>query len=60
MSRATVYAVRDAETRERLSYRYHDRREAVERMRELHFTGRVMEVYRTSQDLPRQPKRGQQ
>lgn len=54
--KSTVYAVRDAETKERLSYRYRDRRDAIERKRELKFNGRVMEVYRTTMDLPPQGK----
>lgn len=57
MAKTTVYAVRDIETKERLSYRYRDWSEAKERMRELHFNGRVMEVYRTTQDLSRHPRK---
>jgi len=56
MPKTTVYAVRDAETKERLTYRYRSYRDAVDRMREERHTGRVLEVYRTTQDLPRYPK----
>lgn len=51
--RTTVYAVRDSETKERLTYRYRRAAEAIQRMRELSFNGRPMEIYRTPQDLPR-------
>ena len=53
MARTTVYAVRDAETGERLSCCYRTRKEAAARRRELAYMGRVLEVYRTTQDLPR-------
>ena len=53
MAKTTVYAVRDAETKERLTYRYRSFRDARARMREEQPTGRVLEVYRTTQDLPR-------
>lgn len=53
MAKTTVYAVRDSETKERLSYRYRRYKNALERMRELNFNGRPMEVYRTTQDLPK-------
>ena len=45
------WAVRDAETKERLSYRYADREEARAALRNFEHTGRVLEVYRTSQSL---------
>lgn len=62
MPKTTVYAVRDAETRERLSYRYRSIRELREAIGSNHqaqfeHTGRVVEVYRTTQDLPRVAKR---
>ena len=57
MAKTTVYAVRDTDTKERLTYRYRDPREAVERMRELNFNGRPMEIYRTTQDLPALPRK---
>lgn len=53
MAKTTVYAVRDAETKERLTYRFRSQRDARDHMKALHFNGRVMEVYRTTQDLPR-------
>lgn len=60
MVKTTVYAVRDAETKERLTYRHRAYRDALQRLHELNaagHTGRVLEVYRTSQDLPRQNRR---
>lgn len=57
MPRTTVYAVRDAETKDRLTYRYREARDAAELLRRFNHTGRVVEVYRTSQDLPRLTKR---
>ena len=63
MPKTTVYAVRDTESRQRLSYRYRSRREAEECKA---YVGRAsgktdnLEVYRTTQDLPRIPrKRGE-
>lgn len=55
MPRTTVWAIRDAETKERLTYRYRSCRELLERapLSRFDHTGRVVEVYRTSQDLPR-------
>lgn len=54
MARTTVWAIRDAETRERLTYRYRSRRELLERNAgRFEHTGRVVEAYRTTQDLPR-------
>ena len=49
--RKTRWAVRDAETRECLSYRYPTWREARDVLRRFEHTGRVLEVYRTSQSL---------
>ena len=49
--RGSRWAVRDAETKERLSYRYADREEARAALRNFEHTGRVLEVYRTSQSL---------
>lgn len=49
--RKTRWAVRDAETRERLSYRYPTWQEARDVLRRFEHTGRVLEVYRTSQSL---------
>ena len=57
MARTTVWAVRDADTGERLTYRYRSFREAQELLRRFDHTGRVVEIYRTTQDLPRQAKR---
>lgn len=51
--RTRVYAVRDAETKERLSYRYRTRKEAKDRLIDFHHTGRVLEVYATTMDLER-------
>ena len=45
------FAVRDAETKERLSYRYPTYAEARDALRGFEHTGRVLEVYRTSQSL---------
>lgn len=60
MAKTPVYAVRDSETKIRLSYRYRDRRVAVAEltlMRARQSVGmdspRPLEVYRTTQDLPR-------
>lgn len=55
----TVWAIRDVETRERLSYRYRSRDELLAKHPPAKFehTGRVVEVYRTTQDLPRHPRR---
>ena len=50
--RATAWAIRDSETKERLSYRYFDRRDLPPLSRYDH-TGRVVEVYRTKMDRPR-------
>lgn len=50
--RATCYAIRDAETGERLSHRYFDRRDVPPLSRFDH-TGRVVELYRTTMDRPR-------
>lgn len=53
MARTTVWAVRRADTQERLTYRFRSRRELLERHPLKRFTVPV-EVYRTTQDLPRQ------
>ena len=45
----TLYDVRDAETKERLSYRYETREKAQAILRNYEHTGRVVEVYRTRQ-----------
>jgi hypothetical protein len=50
--KTTVWAVRDAETGERLSYRFRARRDALAWARGRDFLGRVLQVYRTTQDLP--------
>lgn len=54
MARRTVYAWRDAETGERLTYRYRSLRDLLEARPRHRFdhTGRIVEVYRTTQDLP--------
>lgn len=59
MPKTTVYAIRDAETKERLTYRYRTVRELTDAWRPSEFdhTGRVVEIYRTTQDLPRLNKR---
>lgn len=59
MPQTTVYAVRDAETGERLTYRYRSRRDLLDRrpLASFDHTGRVVEVYRTTQDLPRHAKK---
>lgn len=49
--RVTRYAVRDAETGQRLSRFYGNRRDARDAIRDWEHTGRVLEVYRTSQRL---------
>lgn len=55
--RTTVYAIRDATTKERLTYRYRseDIGELYDMIRTKRFssTGRAVEIYRTTQDLPR-------
>lgn len=55
MPKTRVYAVRDAETKERLSYRYRSIRELREKapLRRWDHTGRIVEVYQTTQNLPR-------
>lgn len=59
MPKTTVYAIRDAETKERLTYKYRTVRELTDarRLSEFDHTGRVVEIYRTTQDLPRLNKR---
>ena len=49
--RASAWAIRDAETKERLSYRYFDRRDLPPLSQYAH-TGRVVEVYVTSMQRP--------
>ena len=51
MARKTVYAVRDVETKERLTYRYRSFKEAFDLLPRFDHTGRVVEVYRTTQDF---------
>lgn len=58
MPKTTVYAIRDAETKERLSYRYRSVRElrlaiGANFQAQYEHTGRTVELYRTTQDLPR-------
>lgn len=55
MAKTTVYAWRDAETKERLSYRYRTIRELKDARRKSEFehTGRIVEIYKTTMDLPR-------
>lgn len=55
--RTTVWAVRDAETKDRISYRYRSQREAAGLLKRYEHTGRVVELYRTTQNLPRHGKR---
>lgn len=50
--RARCWAIRDAETKERLSYRYFDRRDVPPLSRYNH-TGRVVEIYQTTMDRPK-------
>lgn len=59
--RARAYAIRDSETKERLSYRYFDKQDLPPLSRYSH-TGRVVEYYITSMDRHRanKPKRGAQ
>ena len=61
MARTTVYAVRDTETGERLSYRYRDKKEAIDCMAYVARNSgksKNLEVYRTTQDLPRVERKG--
>ena len=52
VKKITVYAIRDSETKERLSYRHRDRHKAANLLSIIgHNTGRPVEIYRTSQDL---------
>lgn len=56
--RTRVYAARDADTKTRLSYRYRDIADAQQWARTETVRGRLrLEVYQTTQDLPRQRKR---
>lgn len=57
--RARAWAIRDAETGERLTYRYFNRADLPPVSRFDH-TGRVVEVYQTKMDRPIacKPKRG--
>lgn len=48
---ARAWAIRDAETRERLSYRYFSRRD-LPPLAQFEHTGRVVEVYQTSMQRP--------
>ena len=59
MAKTTVYALRDAETKERLTYRYRTIRELLEHhpVNGFDHTGRIVEVFRTTQDLPQYSKR---
>jgi hypothetical protein len=50
--KTTVWAVRNAETGERLSYRFRAKRDALEWAQGRDFMGLVLQVYRTTQDLP--------
>lgn len=58
MAKTTVFALRDTETKERLTYRYRTVKELLERapLSSFDHTGRIVEIYRTSQDLPRYAK----
>ena len=56
MAKTTVWAIRKVETGERLTYRFRSRRELLERHPLQRFICPV-EVYRTTQDLPRQQRR---
>ena len=53
MARTTVWAVRDSDTKERLSYRYRSLRELRDEhpLSNYSHTGRPVEYYRTTQDL---------
>ena len=53
--RARAWAIRDAETKERLSYRYYDRRD-LPPLSIFDYSGRVVEIYRTSMSRPRSRK----
>jgi hypothetical protein len=54
MPKTTVYAVRKVATKERLTYRYRSHRDALDLLRQMqHRTTEPLEVYRTTQDLPR-------
>jgi hypothetical protein len=58
-AKTTVYAVRDVETGQRLSYRYRSRRDAIECRNYIASAsgkGDNLEVYRTTQDLPKAGK----
>jgi ribosomal protein S8 len=58
MAKTTVYAVRAAKSKERVSYRYRDRSDAIAAMKVLQrVSGSELEVYRTTQDLVKVAKR---
>jgi hypothetical protein len=54
MARTTVWAVRNTDTGERLTYRYRSLRELRDAhpLRRFEHTGQPVEYYRTTQDLP--------
>lgn len=56
MARTTVWAVRNCDTGERISYRYRSLRElrSICPLSRYDHTGVPVEYYRTTQDLPRQ------
>lgn len=49
--KATCYAIRDAETKERLSQRYFDKKDLPVLSRYKH-TGRIVEIYKSTMDRP--------